>query len=148
MKPLVILFIVKILARINIFKNITLTGKRNTIFTGKEVSSIPIIFQWTFWIMFNFPSKNVKNIFEKNNIIFAGKYRNCYNHHYYIERAFSAKDNPVGNYMLKVNNRNTSTRCETCSKLTVKTPERRHWQSSVSFVNFEQVNTYWGESIT
>ena len=83
-KLLVILFIVKILARINIFKNITLTGKRNTIFTGKEVSSIPIIFQWTFWIMFNFPSKNVKNIFEKNNIIFAGKYRNCYNHHYYI----------------------------------------------------------------
>ena len=28
---------------------------------------------------------------------------------------------PAGNYMFKVNNRNTRTRCETCSKLTTKT---------------------------
>ena len=27
---------------------------------------------------------------------------------------------PVGNYMFKVNNRNTRTRCEICSKLTTK----------------------------
>ena len=27
--------------------------------------------------------------------------------------------------MFKVNNRNTRTRCETCSNLTIKTPERR-----------------------
>ena len=33
--------------------------------------------------------------------------------------------NPAGNYMFKVNNRNTRTRCEICSKLTIKTPERR-----------------------
>ena len=33
---------------------------------------------------------------------------------------------PVSNYLLKVNNRNTRTRCEICSKLTIKTPERRH----------------------
>ena len=40
--------------------------------------------------------------------------------------------------MLKVNNRNTSTRCEICSKLTVKTLERRHWRrSGVFIVNFE-----------
>ena len=32
--------------------------------------------------------------------------------------------NPVGIYMLKVKNRNTRTRCEICSKLTIKTPER------------------------
>ena len=32
---------------------------------------------------------------------------------------------PTGNYMFKVNNRNTRTRCEICSKLTIKTPERR-----------------------
>ena len=31
----------------------------------------------------------------------------------------------LGIYLLKVNNRNTRTRCETCSKLTIKTPERR-----------------------
>ena len=60
--------------------------------------------------------------------------------------------------MFKVNNRNTRKRCELCSKLTVKTPERRHWRhsgvfivnlehfrpcSSVSIVNIEQVNTGW-----
>ena len=32
---------------------------------------------------------------------------------------------PVGIYMLKVNNRNTRTRFEICSKLTLKTRERR-----------------------
>ena len=29
----------------------------------------------------------------------------------------------AGNYMFKVNNRNTRTRCEISSKLTIKTPE-------------------------
>ena len=32
-------------------------------------------------------------------------------------------NNPIGNYMFKVNNRNTRTRCEICSKLTIKKPE-------------------------
>ena len=31
------------------------------------------------------------------------------------------------NYMFKNNNRNTRIKCEICSKLTVKTPERHHW---------------------
>ena len=31
--------------------------------------------------------------------------------------------NLAGNYMFKVNNRNTRRRCEICSKLTMKTPE-------------------------
>ena len=35
--------------------------------------------------------------------------------------------NPAGNYMFKVNNRNTRTRYEICSKLSIKTPERRQW---------------------
>ena len=67
----------------------------------------------------------------------------------------SYRNNPAGNYMFKVNNRNTRTGCEICSKLTVKAPERRHWRRSgvfivnseymshlcfsVSIVNFEQV---------
>ena len=29
---------------------------------------------------------------------------------------------PAGNYMFKVNNRNTITKCEICSKFTIKTP--------------------------
>ena len=46
---------------------------------------------------------------------------------------------PTGIYLLKVNNRNTSTRCEIFSKLTIKTPKRRHWRRfGVFFVNFEQ----------
>ena len=45
---------------------------------------------------------------------------------------------PDGNYMFKVDNRNTRTRCEICSKLTVKTPERRNWRRSGVFIlNFE-----------
>ena len=35
---------------------------------------------------------------------------------------------PIGIYIFKVNNRNTKTKCEICSKLTVKTLERRHWR--------------------
>ena len=32
---------------------------------------------------------------------------------------------PVGIYLLKVNNKNTRTKCEVCSKLIIKTTERR-----------------------
>ena len=60
-------------------------------------------------------------------------------------------------YMFKVNNRNTKTRYEICSKLTIKASERHQWRrcfhcqlwtyftswSSVSIVNFEQVNAGW-----
>ena len=47
--------------------------------------------------------------------------------------------------MFKVNNRNTRTRCEIWSKLTIKTSERRYFTpcSSVFIVNFEQVNAGW-----
>ena len=58
----------------------------------------------------------------------------------------------VGNYMFRVNNRNTGRRCEICSKLTIKAPERHHWRRvwsyftsccSVSIVNFENLNADW-----
>ena len=42
------------------------------------------------------------------------------------------KNGPAGNYLLKFNNKNTRTRCEICSKLTIKTPERRHWRCNRS----------------
>ena len=44
--------------------------------------------------------------------------------------------NPTGNYMFKVNTRNTKTRCEVYSKLTVKTSER----CGVFIVNFEHIS--------
>ena len=34
------------------------------------------------------------------------------------------KTNSAGDYTFKVNNRNTKRRCEICSKLKIKTPER------------------------
>ena len=51
--------------------------------------------------------------------------------------------NPVRIYLLKVNNKNTRTRCEICSKLTIKTPERRQWRRSGVFANFEHVIDGW-----
>ena len=48
--------------------------------------------------------------------------------------------NPAGIYLLKVKNRSTKTRREICSKLTIKTPERRQWRRSGVFtVNFEHI---------
>ena len=44
--------------------------------------------------------------------------------------------NPAVNYIFKVNNRNTRTRCEICSKLTKETPEQRHY---VFIVKFEHI---------
>ena len=41
---------------------------------------------------------------------------------------------PAGIYLLKVGNRNTRTRCQICSKLTIKTPERRQWRRSGIFI--------------
>ena len=47
---------------------------------------------------------------------------------------------PASIYLLKVNNENTRTKCETCSKLIIKTPEQRQWcRSSVFNINFEQI---------
>ena len=47
----------------------------------------------------------------------------------------------VGIDMFKVNNRNTRTRCQICSKLTVKTSERRKWRRSGVFIaNFKHIS--------
>ena len=47
----------------------------------------------------------------------------------------------IGIYLLKVNIRNTRTKCEICSKLIINTPERRHWRCfGVFIVNFEHIS--------
>ena len=46
---------------------------------------------------------------------------------------------PAGIYLLKVNNRNTRTRCEISSELTIKTPERR--QADMFKVNNRNTRT-------
>ena len=51
---------------------------------------------------------------------------------------FDESIKPAVIYLLKVNNRNTRTRCEKYSKLTIKTPERRQWHcSGIFIVNFK-----------
>ena len=50
------------------------------------------------------------------------------------------RPNPAGINMVRVNNKNTNTMCEICSKLTLKKPERRQWRrSGVFIVNFEHI---------
>ena len=79
----------------------------------------------------------------------------------YLIKVKATKTNPENIYLLKFSNRNIRKRCEKCSKLTIKTPECRQWCRysvfivnfehvshppffSVSIVEFEQVNVYWG----
>ena len=38
---------------------------------------------------------------------------------------------PADIYLLQVNNRNTRTRCEICSKLTIKTPEDMYYYTAI-----------------
>ena len=47
----------------------------------------------------------------------------------------------LSRYLLKVSNVNSRIRCEIRSKLTIKTPEQRHWvRSGVFIVNFEHIS--------
>ena len=46
-----------------------------------------------------------------------------------------------GNHMFKVNNKNTRTSCERCSKLTLKTPKQHHWHCyAVFIIKFEHIS--------
>ena len=63
--------------------------------------------------------------------------------HYMVKELIHLKplSQPAFIYLLKVDNRNTRTRCEICSKLTIKIPERRQWRrSGVFIVNFEHIS--------
>ena len=54
------------------------------------------------------------------------------------------RNTPASYYMFKVNNKNARASCEICSKLKMKTTERRHWRhwrrSGVFIVNFEHIS--------
>ena len=47
---------------------------------------------------------------------------------------FSKNTFSIGNCMFTVNNIDTRARCEICSKLTIKTPERHQWCRSGVFI--------------
>ena len=51
------------------------------------------------------------------------------------------KSYPTDIYLFKVNNKNTKTMCEICSKLTMKKTERCYKRrSNVFFVNYEHIS--------
>ena len=53
----------------------------------------------------------------------------------------NSKQYPASNYIFKVDNRNTRRRCEICSKLIIKIPERRQWRfSGIFIVKFEHIS--------
>ena len=54
--------------------------------------------------------------------------KTCWALFYFKDQREQAKLYPAGIYMFKDNNRNTKTKCGICSKLTIKTPERRTQQ--------------------
>ena len=62
---------------------------------------------------------------------------------FYIVLIYQGRENtPIkaGIYFFKIKNGNTRAKCEICSKLTMKTPEWRHWHDSdVFIVNSEQI---------
>ena len=67
----------------------------------------------------------------------------CIHYSIYVIKQFReySCSGPVCIYLLKVNNRNTGRRCEISSKLTIKTPQKRHWRrSGVSIVNFDYIS--------
>ena len=80
----------------------------------------------------------------------TGFFTHCYRNKISVEvfshwfNSVSHKDYPANIYMFKVNNRNTRKMCEICSKLIIKTPERRQWRqwrrSGVFVVNFEHIS--------
>ena len=87
-------------------------------------------------ILFNFVEVLLM-ILERNELIFAvsgvkqPQWWHSFSNSYFIKLKLETGPSdmvnfPVGIYFLKVNNRNTRTRCAICSKLIIKTPERRH----------------------
>ena len=51
------------------------------------------------------------------------------------------QNTPVNIYLLQVNNKNPTKRCEIYLKLTIKTPKRRYWRRSGVFtVNLEHIS--------
>ena len=57
---------------------------------------------------------------------------------------FRDKDCPTNISLFKVTNRNTRNESGICSKLTIKTPKRRHWRrSGIFIVNSEYISYFF-----
>ena len=81
---------------------------------------------------YNNKNISVRSLFKtKHNYVIS-----YFMHLYYVPPCYF----PAGIYLLKVNNRNTRTKCDICSKLTIKIPGRHHLRhSGIFIVNFEHI---------
>ena len=65
-----------------------------------------------------------KNRMESNLYVTIKQMENAFDQRVAAIKSLSQNSQPANSYLFKVNNRNTRKRCEICSKLTTKTPER------------------------
>ena len=78
-------------------------------------------------------------IFDRCVLFVFKAFKNCFEVTYMPIKPILNVYTSANIYLLKCNNRNTRKRCEICSKLTIKTPERRPWRCSGVFINFEHI---------
>ena len=85
------------------------------------------------------------NSFHANWNIFVGTDDSQFCIHYDLKESKTHKkmnEYPVGIYLLKINNRNTRSRCEICSKLTIKT---RTCSFTFKFGTYLKVDSYYNK---
>ena len=74
-----------------------------------------------------------KRVIDIKLKLFSDDFHGCFEAGLYV--------NPTGNYMFKVNSRNSRTKCEICFTFTIKTPEQRHLRLfGVFIVVFEHIS--------
>ena len=95
--------------------------------TQSESSSCRIFLTSFFWSSRQALQSNIldNNSFLKKKKIETQLQYDAHNILMLKDLVFLTATYPAGNYMFKINNRNTRTRSEICSKLTIKTAERR-----------------------
>ena len=103
-------------------KPLTIAAKLSILVVCWDLCFWQIVFQIC-QIFFKKKVQEIYVLFDYNN--FCQLYFNLKN-----DRALDsvASITPAGNHMFKVNNRNTRTKCEICSKLTIKILEWRQWR--------------------
>ena len=111
-----------------------------TFILSKEIFlNIIVLYQCiVYWI-------NFQSIYYFQNYIYISKSITLYTFIVFFKSVESLECilNPAGTYMFKVNNRNTRTRYEICSKLAIKTPQRRQWRlSDIFIVYFEYISHF------
>ena len=80
-------------------------------------------------------------LFVLSTRLFEASANSVFSHECYFPLKVAYLTFPANIYLFKVNDRNTRNRCKICSKLTIKTPEQRHWRRYDVFIaNFEHIS--------